>query len=767
MAVIGVGNKSRNYGKGDVEAVSYLADFTWDIIQRKQAEEELQKLSQAVEQSPVSVVITDTQGTIQYVNPKFSELTGYTAAEAIGQNPRILKSGIQPQDFYQEMWTTLTAGNVWHGELCNLKKDGEQYWELASIAPVKDAQGKVTHYVAVKEDITERKRIVEELYEAKEAAEAATLAKSSFLANMSHEIRTPMNSILGFLELVLEESALPDLWRGHLNTAHVSASNLLGLINDILDVSKLESGKFTIEERPFSLRRLMEEIHKTMGIMAQKKGVELRLDLDPSVSGSFVGDPLRIRQIIINLAGNAVKFTEKGRVAIRVKPAEEDGRFHFLIEDTGIGIPPDRLPHIFDLFTQADKSTTRHFGGTGLGTTIARDLVELMGGRIWAESEEGKGSIFHFTIPLAPTEQAADETDLFVVPGKPVAPGLHRGLQILLAEDAEANIELARIRLTKQGHQVTVARNGQAALEVYQQRKFDVILMDVQMPEMSGIEATERIRALEATTGQHVPIIALTGGVTEEEMERDFKSGMDAVIAKPIDFGKLFRMIDKLVPSDAPGLEAIRSPAGSAALPSLDGVDIQKGIQIWQDPDLYARTLLEFSQEYSRAATDLIQLFDEEDMDGAGRLVHKLKGVTGNLALTEMAEILGSIDALLKKKDDHGARGRLHLFVAAMERAVASISQLWTMQKEENVPKKEMDLSYLTKLFVNMLAGLDQFSPDVVQPILIELKEYLPSARLRSIQDCLERYDFDAARQEVIALARSLEIDSEGVNDRR
>ena len=646
-----------------------------DVSEHYKAEAELRKLSLAIEASPASVVITDTKGTIQYVNPKFSELTGYTTGEAIGRNPRILKSGIHTRDFYKEMWSTIAAGNVWHGEICNRKKNGVLYWELAAISPVKNEKGEISHYVAIREDITmrrqaekdlqkakedaellykmipsavftvdlekrvtswnaqaaritgysaeemlgrkctefslapcgvicgllssdiakpafdreceirtkdgqirfikknidvlsdnngliiggiecfedvtERKHTSKELMIAKEQAESANRAKSTFLANMSHEIRTPLNAMLGFLELVLEDRSLTEIQRKHLTTAQISANSLLGLINDILDISKLESGKLTVEQRPFSISRFMHEIQSTMNITAHEKGLYLQLDIHPSVSGSFMGDPLRLRQILMNLLGNAIKFTKKGGVFMRVMPAEEKGLLHFTVEDTGIGIPAGRLRRIYEPFTQADSSTTRRYGGTGLGTTIARELVELMGGRIWAESEEGRGSAFHFTINILPTDQIPEDDDMFIIPGKAVLPSVRCGFKILLAEDVPANVELAKIRLKQQGHEVTVVWNGIEAVKAFESGKFDVILMDIQMPVMGGIEATGRIRGIEKIAGGHVPIIAMTAAVMQEEAEEYLGSGMDAVVAKPINFGKLFKAMETVVPENA------------------------------------------------------------------------------------------------------------------------------------------------------------------------------------------------------------------------
>jgi len=390
----------------------------------------------------------------------------------------------------------------------------------------------------------------EQLQQAKEAAEAGTTAKSLFLANMSHEIRTPLNAVLGFLELALEDASLQEQQRNNLKTAKVSADSLLVLINDILDISKLERGKLDIELSPFSVIKLMTDIRTAMDIMAQEKGLNLELDVNLSMTGAFIGDPLRLRQILVNLVGNAIKFTEKGHVCMRAIISDKEDQIHFVIKDTGIGIPANRLDQIFKPFVQADTSTTRQFGGTGLGTTIARELVELMGGRIWVESEEGKGSTFHFTIHLPPADQVQDGSCEKVCSDREVGQHFRRDLKILIVEDVEANSDLARIRLEQHSHQVTVARNGREALELFKSSEVDLILMDIQMPVMGGLEATERIRVMEAGTGNHVPIIAMTAAVMKEESEKYMEAGMDAVVGKPVDFKELYKMIETVVPEN-------------------------------------------------------------------------------------------------------------------------------------------------------------------------------------------------------------------------
>ncbi|MBF0569142.1 MAG: transporter substrate-binding domain-containing protein, partial [Nitrospirae bacterium] len=368
----------------------------------------------------------------------------------------------------------------------------------------------------------------EELSIAKEAAVEASIAKSVFIANMSHEIRTPMNSIVGFLDLVAEDASITSKNREYIEIAIKSAKSLLRLINDILDISKLESGKIEIESHPFSIYKLIEGVKNSFEQQIRQNGLYFKITLDSGLpSEYYLGDSARLTQVIINLIGNAIKFTEHGGITLTVNQRDEDGTMLFSIVDTGLGIPEDRQDKIFEAFTQADSSTTRRFGGTGLGTTISRQLVELMGGRIWLESELNKGSVFSFTVKLTPTQQTVNEEieDTHVCK-------LQKILRILVAEDVEENILLLKTRLEQRGHRIETARNGYEAVECYKRDGFDIILMDMQMPVMDGLEATRQIREIESNTGTHIPIIALTASVTSDERKIYISKSVDEVAAK-------------------------------------------------------------------------------------------------------------------------------------------------------------------------------------------------------------------------------------------
>ena len=524
-----------------------------DITQRKRAEEKLRLLSRAIEQCPASIVITDPQGCIEYVNPKFTEVTGYTFEEIRGKTPRLLKGGLTPAEEYASLWETLAAGREWQGVFCNRRKDGTLFWEAASISPVTDAVGRTTHFVAVKEDITGLKRASEELRQAKEVAEAASRAKSEFLANMSHEIRTPMNGVIGMTGLLLDTDLTAEQ-REFAETIRTSGETLLTLINDVLDFSKIEAGHLELEMLDFDLREVVEDTAEILALRAQQKRLEFVCLIEPQVPSLLQGDPGRLRQILVNLAGNAIKFTPQGEVSIHVRlEAQTDTLTTLLFEitDTGIGIPADKRDRLFSAFSQVDASTTRRFGGTGLGLSISKRLVEIMGGSIGVESQENRGSKFWFKIVLAqPTADAR-------LAWKPTAD--LAGKRVLVVDDNATNRRLVTLLLTSWGCPFEEAADGPAALELLRQRAgtprfFDVALLDMHMPDMDGEELGRRLKADPALAG--LPLIMLTSLCERGEAARLKAAGFASYLTKPLRQTHLYQCLCAVLGHTSPNLPA-------------------------------------------------------------------------------------------------------------------------------------------------------------------------------------------------------------------
>ena len=377
--------------------VNYMA-IKEDITSRKKSDLEILKLSVAIDQNPASVVITDTHGVIEYVNKKFLSITGYLQDELIGKIIRILKPGNVNNDRYIEIWNNLFAGTEWRGEHQNRTKNGDKYWESVLISPIKSMEGKITNYILLSEDISERKKMEKDLITAKEKAEESDRLKSAFLANMSHEIRTPLNSIIGFSDLLTETNLKKETRKEFADLITLSGNNLISIINDVLDISKIEAGQIVLSENEVSAQSLISDIQKEYSYKANSKGIEFRLDSEiPDHKIVFYSDELRIRQVLINFVGNALKFTDKGYIEIGVKLENKSIQFH--VKDTGIGIAKEFHEKVFDRFRQVEAEHTRKYGGNGLGLAITKNLAELLGGKIWLESKPKQGSTFYFSLP--------------------------------------------------------------------------------------------------------------------------------------------------------------------------------------------------------------------------------------------------------------------------------------------------------------------------------------------------------------------------------
>ena len=529
------------------DGVKYASGLLSDITEQFHAEEALRQSEQRYrllfERNLAGVFRCSHDGTVVDCNDAAARILGFESGlELIG---RAASQVMVDPDQQRPAAQIIAEQGTAHQERRLRRKDGSIAWVIAHTSVQHGTHG--LEFEGTFIDITTRKMAEEEMRKAKEAAEAASRAKSEFLANMSHEIRTPMNGIIGMTELALD-TPLSEEQRDFLSTIKNSADSLLNIINDILDFSKVEARKLAIDQLPFSLRDTVRAVIKDLSLRASEKKLSLLCHFAPEVPGAVIGDPGRLRQILMNLAGNAIKFTNRGGIKVLVRrSAENPDLLHFTVSDTGIGIAPEKQKSIFEAFVQADSSATRHYGGTGLGLTIASQLVTLMGGRIWLESEVGKGSTFHFTAQLTATGDSALQAPAKPYPQPESLPA--RGqepLRILIAEDNPVNSRLATLLVEKQGHRAVTVATGREALKALEQERFDLVLMDLQMPEMDGFEATRIIRERERGTRRHLPIIAMTAHAMSGDRERCLAAGMDNYISKPVDRNLLFAAIESV-----------------------------------------------------------------------------------------------------------------------------------------------------------------------------------------------------------------------------
>ncbi len=552
-------NAFNSMGKDLGEAHRNLKQYSQNLERMvEQRTQELRKLSRAVEQSANSVIITDGEGAIEFVNPAFTTITGYPSDEVIGQNPRLLKSGEMPAEVYTELWETITKGSVWRGELINKKKNGDMYWELSTISPIKNQQGAATHYLAVQQDISEQKRLEAELRQAKDMAEAANQAKSEFLANMSHELRTPLNGILGYAQILKLNKNLTESQYKGIDIIERSGQHLLHLITDILDLSKIEARKIDLDASPFLFSAVLNDIAAIITIQAEKKGISFTCEACPELPAAVQGDQKRLKQVLLNLLGNAVKFTEQGHVTFRVCPVSEGEEFHecksppphhirFEVQDTGMGIPETDQEEIFSAFKQGGEYT-RVTEGTGLGLAISRQLVWLMGGELYVKSTEGKGSMFWFDVPLPEVEewtvtQRYEETPIVGFRKKPsVHPEQAEGVpRILVVDDRLENRALLVSLLLSLHFDVSEAQDGREALSKAAEFHPDVIFMDLIMPTMDGFEATRHIRKMPELAQTKIIAVSASTLDTPEQIRTEY--GFDEYIAKPLHLEEVFEKL--------------------------------------------------------------------------------------------------------------------------------------------------------------------------------------------------------------------------------
>ncbi|MGN7612388.1 response regulator [Magnetococcales bacterium HHB-1] len=1013
------------------------------IRERRKAECEMKKLLGAVEQSPLAVVITDTNGDIEYINPAFAKISGYTLKEVIGKNPRVLKSGQTPEHIYEVLWSTILSGRTWFGEFLNRRKDGTLFWESATIAPIRDDQGGVTHFIGVKEDISQRrqkdeelravsmrldmalkggslglwdvelktgrtvvnsrwleimgmpldtpkvihrdqwlscihpedlnkvqnlgqrfkegeashyiieyrilkeeqvhwvvskgdafsrdekgrpirmvgtieditlrKQAEEELHQAKKMADRANQAKSDFLANMSHEIRTPLNAIIN-LSYLVQQTGLNTRQRDYLVKVETAGNTLLGLINDILDVSKIEANRLELEQASFNLEEVLENLANVIHVKVDRKPVEILYDIDCQIPRGLVGDALRLGQILLNLVNNAIKFTPEGLIVLEVKLKKQVNHHvevAFSVQDNGIGMTQEQLARLFTPFTQADSSTTRKYGGTGLGLSISKRLVEMMGGEIHVESQKGEGTRFSFWVALkldkkerrqkimAPkdlvglqifvvddcpmalrlmqhicqslgfivttaksAEEALNKTQerldsghepwpLILVdwqlPGmdgvqlteylrrdlrianrsriimitahevdkmgrladspcfdaflfKPITSSLlletiinvmdfsdrrgvahrkvrdlkvhsdrHRSIgDILLVEDNEINQQIAIELIEKTGAVVTLAENGREALDRLQERSFDLVFMDIQMPVMDGLEATRRIRQM--SQYQHIPIVAMTAHAMTGERERSLKVGMNDHLAKPIEPQKLYDVISCYLKRDLDKLSE-HAVQDSLAMVSIPGVDTEEGVRrMGGSRDGYQALLMRFNQSQGDTAKAIEKALQIQDYETAERLAHTLKGVAGSIGAYTLQESARHLErAIHEKHDQNLCEIHLQEMALLLDDLCRHLAEAFAEQSDSDdqspgpvEPMSETEIvrrDQLLKQLSEQLARFDSAVEDSVEaikalPLSDEMQDWF-----EKIEQQTQQYAYEEALDILKNCAKHLKID--------
>ncbi|WP_437883907.1 MHYT domain-containing protein [Pseudomonas sp. LRF_L74] len=670
----------------------------------RQVEESKSRLRAILNTAVDGIITINSRGLIQSVNSSVERLFGWTSKELIGRNINMLMPEPDQSRHDSYLRNYLGSGQpkiIGTGrDVTGLRKDG-------SLMPMRLAVGRVELadellFVGFVTDITARHNLEASLRETAERAEQASAAKSALLANMSHEIRTPMNAIIGFTELLLRDE-LSAAQRSHLTTVRQSARSLLGLLNDILDTARLEKGGINLESIDFSLRELAQQVASSLRLGAQSKNLALTVDYPQDMAEYFRGDPLRIQQVLTNLLGNAIKFTERG--SVRLVFSHEGEQVHIQIRDTGIGMTPAQARAIFAPFTQADASISRRFGGTGLGTTIASQLVELMGGDIQVESQPGEGSTFHVRLPLPAGVKPATQNESRRQELPP--------LNVLVADDLPQNLELVRLLLEQHGHRVTTASDGSNAVEKYMAEHFDLVLMDVHMPGTDGLQATRSIRQYEHSMARGAtPIIALTASVMAEDRSAARGAGMTGFAVKPLDEAKLLAEIARalnIVPLSA-------EPAVTRETNAAELIDWLSGASLWGGAARLAKAMRSFLDELPARYP-----LPTDDQPGAKLMQFSLHGIRGgaaNLALPSIAELASELEQAARAGDTERASAGLPRLRALLAAASQQLDESGLLDAEP-APTTPSNPALLGEAISELLSSLEhnEINPQALENV--------------------------------------------------
>jgi PAS domain S-box-containing protein len=709
------------------------------------------KFSKIFSTTPDLIAISlKENGQFLEVNDAFERITGFTREETIGHTFLEL-SGWEFIEDQQRLLENLAD----HKRLVNyhtrFRRMNREVFPVSLSLEQAEINGAECLIICAR-DITDQERAQEELRRSKAAAEAACHAKSEFLANMSHEIRTPLNAIIGFGDLIMQ-TELSLQQRNYLVKMNASARLLLGLINDILDISKVEAGMLTLEQVAFALPECLEKIADVIAVQAHAKGLEFRSQIAFDVPDYVTGDPFRLRQILLNLLGNAVKFTESGKVELAVTKAESDQSdqliLHFRASDTGIGLSEAQCHSIFESFAQGDSSTTRTYGGTGLGLAISKQLVELMGGAITVESEPGRGSVFSFTAKFA---RASGVVNTSTIPAHFDLRSLH-GALVLVVEDNLINQEVAQLQLRRCGLQVMMAANGREALTMVAQsvKPFDLILMDIQMPEMDGYEVTRRLR--EQWGQEELPIIALTAHALFEEQEKCRIAGMNDHLAKPIDIAALHRVLLRWIKPDRGLIVAVeveKAASNNLNLPQNSRLRTGEALnRLGGDQTIYLSLLRLFVKEYRQVADCLVRLLDAGDVPQTRLVVHTLKGAAGNLGALDLSKAAAAMETALKQQDLTDIHDLMANLETELSQTLTAVSDFEQSLQVEPLHCEELpiasELAVLSEGFASLLQVKDLLALEHYDRLHLLLKLHCPFEMVQKLDNCMELLDFDGA----------------------
>ncbi|WDT84556.1 MHYT domain-containing protein [Alteromonas sp. 009811495] len=678
-----------------------------------------------------------------FISNAIKEITGYPPEDFVLPNPKRHFSELYHPDDAAALSDVSSFQDTFTIEYRLIDKAGNTRWVIEQGTCVKADDGELLYIDGFITDITKRRQMEEELKIAKNNAEQAAAARTAFLANMSHEIRTPMNAIIGFSDLMLTE-ALREEQKSHLTTINRSARSLLHLLNDILDSAKLDKGKLELDYRDFCLREELDLVISTFWLEAKRKKVTLSLDVDESVAKGYHGVPERLRQVLNNLIGNAVKFTHEGEVQVRV---HSDGKqVYFEVSDTGIGMTPEQVEKVFDPFSQADASMSRKYGGTGLGTTISKQLVELMGGNIFAQSVINQGTTFTFRLPLEPVElKSRSEAEKVHHNVTSLSP-----LRVLVVDDVHQNIELLSLLLKRNGHSVDSASDGEIALQKMQDYSFDVVLMDLQMPKMDGLEAAKQRRAYEKAEGlSPLPIIALTASVLIQDKHAAQNAGMEGFANKPVDFPSLMEEVARVLDistsaitsndlaEKANVLDDNGTDNDTAVIHDSHIINMKKAVALWGSELVVLQEIDKFVVDSKEKIDDLMSALIAEDYNKVVAVTHNLKGTSGNLCLTAFFKTTLLLEAdAIKEEVDIEQVNQLRNAIEAIEQMLSE-SPLYGEQAINESIDSDLLLAHLKQMLKsveqNMLdeeeltflrdIGLSKFKDDVAQ-ILLDIDDF-------------------------------------------